>query len=75
MIDAMSEKKWKSFHDMCDRCGASPVNVFTRAEADGWAGDDDLARCPECGLEGGISVYDEDAAGVNWNDYDKEESP
>lgn len=65
---------WKPFYDECARCGTSPVHVFTRCKTAGQAMDGDGAKCPECGLEGGVIVYEDNGnASVTWNDYDEEE--
>lgn len=64
-------KNWKSFNDECPRCG-SEAEVFTDAIEDGYAFEDDDARCVECGLKGAVyvSCEEEGNAYVSWNDYE-----
>lgn len=65
----MKNKKWQKFSDDCLNCGCEAL-VFTDTGRDNWASDGDLAKCPECGLEGSVNVYDdsEGEASIAWHD-------
>lgn len=63
----VSEKKWQKFESDCLNCGCQ-AEVLTDTGKDNWACDGDEARCPECGLSGGVNVYDEDEANISWHD-------
>jgi ribosomal protein S27E len=71
-INRKDMKYWKHFtNGGCPNCG-NDVRVFTEAEQDGWAFEDDEVKCVECGEKGSIVIVGDGEACVNWNneDYD-----
>lgn len=53
--------------DECPVCGEE-VEVYTDCKEFNTAYDGDLARCKECHHKGWVSVYDDDAACIMWED-------
>lgn len=60
--------KWMYYPDACDKCGAD-LEVFTLSDEEGVVFENDPVRCTDCGAQGIIEIYDDDAGVcIQWDE-------